>query len=88
MDVETIATALVGAGTAYLALGLASALVLLARGLDRLDPAAKSATWGFRLIVVPGLIALWPWIARAIFTPTSPAVERNVHRDGARGSSP
>lgn len=30
------------------------------RVLARLDPSADGATWGFRVLVTPGLIALWP----------------------------
>lgn len=45
---------------AYVFLGACFCAVFLVRGIDRLDPAAKASTAGFRAIVVPGVIALWP----------------------------
>ncbi len=35
---------------------------LHARVLGRIDEAARGAAWGFRVLVTPGLIALWPAI--------------------------
>jgi len=66
-DVQTIAAILNGAA-AYAALGAAFALAFLAFGVDRIDHGAKGAGLLFRLMIVPGLIALWPlmllrWIA-------------------------
>jgi len=66
-DVQTIAAILEGAA-AYAALGVVFALVFLAAGLNRIDHGAKGAGLLFRLMIVPGLIALWPvmlvrWVA-------------------------
>jgi len=44
----------------YLALGLLFALPFVFRGVQTLDPHAAHATWGFRLLILPGSIALWP----------------------------
>jgi hypothetical protein len=44
----------------YFALGATFALVFLWRWVGRLDPAAEHGTWGFRLLVFPGVAALWP----------------------------
>jgi hypothetical protein len=33
------------------------------RGLSRLDPAAQGAGIGFRTLITPGVIALWPLLA-------------------------
>lgn len=46
----------------YLAVGLVLAVPFVARGLERLDPAARGGTLGFRLVVLPGCAALWPWV--------------------------
>ncbi|MCB1056442.1 MAG: hypothetical protein KDD11_13150 [Acidobacteria bacterium] len=54
---------LLAAMTVYLAAGLLFALVFQAAGLRRVDPATAGAGWGFRLLVTPGLVALWPWLA-------------------------
>jgi len=45
----------------YLAIGLVFALVLLlGGGLAKLDPVARSSSWGFRFLILPGVLALWP----------------------------
>lgn len=44
----------------YLVLGVIAAIPLQVRGLARLDPAARGATVGFRLLITPGILALWP----------------------------
>lgn len=43
----------------YLAVGIVVAL-LLHRQLVRLDPAADGAGWLFRVLITPGMVALWP----------------------------
>ena len=44
----------------YAALGALFALAFLFAGVSRVDPGAKGAGFGFRLTILPGLIALWP----------------------------
>lgn len=44
----------------YLVLGLAFAVPFQARGLVRVDPAARGGTFGFRALILPGVVALWP----------------------------
>ncbi len=46
----------------YLAAGVIIGAPFMAFGLARLDYAAKGASRGFRLVVAPGVIALWPFI--------------------------
>jgi len=48
---------------AYLALGLLFALGFVTRGVARLDPAARTGTWGFRVLILPGCALLWPLLA-------------------------
>jgi len=48
----------------HLALGIVFAIAFHLRGIARIDPAAAHATWGFRLLVTPGIAALWPLLAR------------------------
>jgi hypothetical protein len=55
--------------TAYGAAGLVFAAAFVTLGVQRVDPVAERAPWGFRLIILPGVAALWPlllrrWIAR------------------------
>jgi len=49
---------------AYAAIGTILAVPLLAFGLGRIDPAAKTAPWTFRALVLPGVVALWPVLMR------------------------
>jgi hypothetical protein len=60
---ELFATLVLGGLGAYVALGACVALWLVLGGISRLDHAAAGAGLGFRLIITPGLIALWPWAA-------------------------
>jgi hypothetical protein len=60
---------IVGAFGAYLFVGATCAAVFVSKGLQRIDGAAKDMPWMARLLVVPGLVALWPlmlakWITR------------------------
>lgn len=48
---------------AYLALGVVFAIPFLTRGIARIDPAARAATPAFRLLILPGVAALWPVLA-------------------------
>jgi hypothetical protein len=77
----------------YLLLGLGFAGVFQWRGLHRLDPATHGAGLGFRLLITPGIAALWPLLAwrwteqsrgRVVLggaeTPVSPRRLRALHR--------
>jgi hypothetical protein len=57
---EQVAELLVGAAGAYVAAGIAFAAAFLTWGVSRVDPVARHGTLGFRLIILPGVIALWP----------------------------
>ncbi len=48
---------------AYLAMGLGVGLAFVAGGVARVDHAARGAPLGFRLVILPGCVALWPLIA-------------------------
>jgi hypothetical protein len=47
-------------GLAYVFFGLAVGVPFVLRGVDRVDPAARGASIGFRLLILPGTVALWP----------------------------
>ncbi len=47
----------------YLAAGMAFALPFVLRWAGRLDPVADHGTPGFRLLILPGAILLWPLLA-------------------------
>jgi hypothetical protein len=44
----------------YAALGVLFAIVFVTAGVTRLDPVAKGSSIGFKLIIFPGVAALWP----------------------------
>jgi Trk-type K+ transport system membrane component len=47
----------------YLICGLLVGVPFVLRGVDRVDPAARGAPFGFRLLILPGMAALWPLMA-------------------------
>jgi len=68
----------------YAGLGVLFALVFLARGLERVDAAAREATLGFRLVALPATAALWPLLLRRwLGARGAPPVETNAHRRAA-----
>ncbi|UCF67799.1 MAG: hypothetical protein JSV80_00430 [Acidobacteriota bacterium] len=48
----------------YLVVGAVFSVFLHLRGLRQIDPGTAGAGWFFRLIVTPGLVALWPLMLR------------------------
>ena len=68
----------------YLTVGLLFGIPFVWRGVHRIDPAAPGSTWGFRLIILPGVVALWPLLALRWLRGKPPAEERNAHRRAAR----
>jgi len=52
----------------YLLIGVLFAVPFAARWVARLDPVAAHGTIGFRLLIVPGAILLWPLLARRLLT--------------------
>ncbi len=46
----------------HLGLGLVFGLVFAWRLVERVDPSAHGGTLGFRILILPGCAALWPWL--------------------------
>ena len=81
---ELIVVWLVRLAGAYLVLGILVAIPFVLRGAGRIDPAARDAAWGFRLIILPGVIALWPlFVMRIRRGQTFPPAPRDAHRAAA-----
>jgi hypothetical protein len=59
----TVRIVLAAAGM-YVAVGTIFAFFFAAFGAGRIDDAAKESGVTFRLIIIPGTIALWPVLAR------------------------
>lgn len=51
--------ALIG-GLLYLFAGVVFAILFLRKGIEKVDAGAHGSGFGFRLIIFPGTIALWP----------------------------
>ncbi|MBX7165898.1 MAG: hypothetical protein K1X74_06065 [Pirellulales bacterium] len=47
----------------YLMCGAMVGVPFVLWGVGRIDPAAHHAPWTFRLLILPGSVALWPWMA-------------------------
>ena len=47
----------------YLVCGLIFGIAFIILGVARLDPAAKGTASTFRLLILPGSVALWPYLA-------------------------
>lgn len=71
MSVET-AEAIVGTLAVYVVLGLAFASFFVARGVAAIDPAARGMSRSARLLIVPGVAALWPLMLWKWLTQKSP----------------
>ena len=85
----TLATWLVGLMGVYLAVGVVFAIPFLVKGVGKIDPVAAAGTVGFKLAILPGVIALWPLLARRWLTgTTTPPEEKNPHRRAARKPHP
>jgi len=46
----------------YLVAGIAFAVPFALRGAGAIDPAAEGGTRGFRVLIFPGVVALWPFM--------------------------
>lgn len=51
---------------AYLLLGLLFGVWFVFGPLNRLDPSASESGIGFRLLILPGVSALWPFLLRQV----------------------
>jgi len=71
---------------AYVGVGAVFALGFSTRWVDRFEENAAHGSWGFRVLLFPGAVALWPLLARRAFSrhPERSPTERNAHRDAAR----
>ena len=81
----SLASWIVGLVGVYLALGIVFVLPFLLKGIGRIDPVAAEGTVGFKIIISPGVIALWPLLARRWLTGVrTPPEEKSPHRSAAR----
>jgi len=81
---EWVASLLVKALTTYLMAGAVVGTLFAFLGSGRVDPAAREGTTGFRLMIVPGSILLWPLVLARWTRGSGPPEERTSHRALAR----
>lgn len=58
-----MAVAILLTSALYAAIGALFGIAFAWRGIDRVDPTAHGAPWTFRLLILLGVIALWPMLA-------------------------
>ncbi|HSJ98009.1 MAG TPA: hypothetical protein VLC53_13090, partial [Myxococcota bacterium] len=72
----------------HLVAGALFAVLFHAGGIARIDGNAAQGSWGFRAIITPGVVLLWPLLLRRWWRATGvPPVPRDAHRDAARAGS-
>jgi hypothetical protein len=78
---EQIANVFVAGLLGYASLGVVFALSFVSIGVQKIDPEARGAGIGFRALIFPGVVALWPLLLRRwAGGATEPPLERNPHR--------
>ena len=76
-----IAAAFLIAFGIYLACGFVFAIPFVLSGVKRIDPHAAHGSWGFRLLIIPGVMAFWPLLLKRWAGGTkTPPEENNAHR--------
>jgi hypothetical protein len=48
----------------YLAVGFLFTIPFLLKGVAKIDEGAHGASWGFRVIIIPGTIVFWPFLLK------------------------
>lgn len=79
MSIE-VAQVIVALFELYALAGVAFAALFLPRGVDRLDARVAGAPKTLKLLILPGVAALWPLLAWRWIGGASEPVERNPHR--------
>lgn len=78
---ERIAEAIVVGVHAYIYTGMVFALAFVLFGASRIDHGAKGAGAGFRAIIFPGAVALWPLLlVRWVRGVSEAPIQKDPHR--------
>jgi len=78
-----IAEAVVVLFELYVLAGVGFAVLFLPRAVVRLDHRLEGAPRTLRLLILPGVAALWPLFAKRWMTGSPEPIERNPHRTKA-----
>ena len=87
MPIE-VAKMVVAAFEAYAVAGLGFALMFLPRAVARLDPRVAGAPKMLRVLILPGIVAVWPLFAWRWIAGAHEPIENNPHRAKALASLP
>jgi hypothetical protein len=69
--------------------GLLFAVPFVLVGVNRIDPHAGHSSWGFRLLIIPGTVALWPLLLRRWWKGFHESPEEvTPHRSAVQKASP
>ncbi|MDA7633211.1 hypothetical protein N8766_03805 [bacterium] len=68
----------------YGMIGFVFAVPFVFRGVDQIDPAAKNASFGFRMLIIPGSLLFWPLLLWRWWFRVVPREEWGQHRKGHR----
>jgi hypothetical protein len=82
----TVAVVVVGLCELYAVAGVLFAIAFLPRGIVRLDERLHGSPYAVRLLILPGVAALWPLFAWRWVTHAPEPIERNAHRRAASRS--
>lgn len=89
MGAIAVATWLVRSAGVYLAAGFVFSIPFVLRGAGKIDPVARESAWGFRILILPGVIALWPLLLKRWLSGAhEPLAECNAHRRTAKKRTP
>lgn len=81
---ELAARGIAAAAAVYLLCGAAFAAAFHWRGIGRVDAHAAEGSLGFRVLITPGVIALWPLLLRRWRSGSgTPPEPHDAHRDAA-----
>ena len=83
---EQIAGWIVSGLGVYAGVGVLFAVVFVVAGVNRIDVVARESTWGFRVMIFPGSVALWPLLLERWLRRGSAPTESNAHRRAATGA--
>ena len=80
-----LAYAVVSLFQLYALVGVVFAALFLPRAVARIDPGVARAPKAMKLLILPGVAALWPLLAWRWMAGAPAPVERNPHRAKAGG---
>jgi hypothetical protein len=83
-----IAKVVVAVFEAYAVTGVGFALLFLPRAVAHLDPRVAGAPTTLRVLIMPGVVAVWPLFAWRWMTGAHEPIEHNPHRAKAHEPLP